>query len=66
MSSRTNTQKELARKLVWAVNSTLSTPAHEKQRVRAWGWRLAGKMLDAKRQPTLTNPSSSRYPRMAG
>ncbi len=65
MTSR-NIQKELARKLVWAVNSTLATPEHAKKRVRAWGWRLAGKMLDAKQPSSLTNASSSRYPGMAG
>ena len=59
-------QKELARKLIWAVNSTFHTPASAKKRVRAWGWRLAGKMLDAKQPISLTSTPSSRYPRMAG
>jgi len=65
MTSR-NLQKELARKLIWAVTSTLHPPETAKKRVRAWGWRLAGKMLDAKEQFTLPNTPSSRYHAMAG
>jgi len=63
-------QKELARKLIWAVNSTLGTPQYGKKRVRAWAWALAGKMLDAKRQISyekkVEKSFSSRYPGMAG
>ena len=66
MTSRENIQKELAKKLVWAVNSTLGTPENAKQRVRAWGWRLSGKMLDAKQPSALTSTRSSRYAGMAG
>jgi hypothetical protein len=59
-------QKELARKLIWAVTSTLAPPAHTRKRIRAWGWRLAGKMLAAKEQFTLTNDPSSRHALLAG
>lgn len=43
-------EKELARKLAWAVISTLAPPANLKYRVRAWAWRVACKMVSAKSQ----------------
>jgi len=51
-----NLEKELARKLAWAVISTLETDSALKYRVRAWAWRLAVKMVSAKTQFALTNP----------
>jgi len=43
-------ERELARKLAWAVNSTLSPPDSIKRRVRIWSWRVACKMVSAKSQ----------------
>ncbi len=50
-----NLEKELARKLAWAVLTTLEPPVHVRGRVRAWAWRLACKMVVAKAQFSLTN-----------
>ncbi len=59
-------EKELARKLAWAVISTLNPPANLKYRVRAWAWRLACKMVDSKQQFRVDNPSPPPDNGMAG
>ncbi len=51
--------QELARKLSWAVSSSLKVSVGApRTRLRVWAWRLATKMVAAKKQftPTLTPP----------
>ncbi len=59
-------EKELARKLAWAVISTLAPPANLKYRVRVWAWRLACKMVAAKSQFRVDNPLPPPDNGMAG
>ena len=61
-----STEKELARKLAWAVITSLDVSDDLKKRVRVWAWRLACKMVAAKRQFGLTNPASPPDNGMAG
>ncbi len=59
-------EKELARKLNWAVTSTLTPHVSTKKRVRAWAWRLACKMVAAKTQFPVDAASSPPDNGMAG
>ena len=59
-------EKELARKLAWAVNSTLSPPDVIKARVRLWSWRVACKMVNAKSQFRIDNSLKSDHDELAG
>jgi len=58
--------KELARKLAWAVNSTLSPPDSIKRRVRLWSWRIACKMVNAKSQFSIDINSKTVHDGLAG
>lgn len=59
--------KELARKLAWAVRSTLATPRDANKRLRAWSWRLADRLVAAKKQfMPVDTILSARYAKRAG
>ncbi len=58
--------KELARKLAWAVNSTLSPPDSIKRRVRLWSWRVACKMVSAKSEFSIDINQDSVHHVLAG
>jgi len=47
-TSTPNLEKELARKLAWAVISTLAPSEHHRRRTRVWAWRVACKMVAIK------------------
>ena len=59
-------EKELARKLAWAVNSTFDTPEHVRRRTRVWSWRVACKMVAANAHLAIDNTRSPPDNGMAG
>ena len=59
-------EKELARKLAWAVVSTMNPPENRKRQVRAWAWNYAVKIVASYRPFPIEKSTKVDYSGEAG